>query len=111
MAYSLLSLGMDDREDHPEYAASFIPSSTTFEHNSRLPSIHLYTRFTYNSITIYPDRYDSPYGLQLHYGRDGHRKPEHVALHPLGVQDRGTLLEMLDLDPSAEPPSQRLQRM
>ncbi|CAL1242031.1 transposase [Candidatus Methylocalor cossyra] len=25
---------MDDREDHPEYAASFIPSSTTFEHNS-----------------------------------------------------------------------------
>ncbi|WP_348760050.1 RNA-guided endonuclease InsQ/TnpB family protein [Candidatus Methylocalor cossyra] len=34
MAYSLLSLGMDDREDHPEYAASFIPSSTTFEHNS-----------------------------------------------------------------------------
>ncbi|HYE36643.1 hypothetical protein, partial [Methylocaldum sp.] len=34
MAYSLLSTGMDDLEDHPEYAAYLSPSSTTFEHNS-----------------------------------------------------------------------------
>jgi hypothetical protein len=36
MAYSLLSTGIDDFEDHPEYAAYLNPSSTTFEHNSIL---------------------------------------------------------------------------
>jgi len=35
MAYSLLSTGIDDLEDHQEYAAYLSPSSTTFEHNSR----------------------------------------------------------------------------
>jgi hypothetical protein len=37
MAYSLLSTGIDDLEDHPEYAAYLNPSSTTFEHNSNEP--------------------------------------------------------------------------
>ncbi|WP_210024343.1 hypothetical protein, partial [Methylocaldum sp. RMAD-M] len=30
----LLSTGIDDLEDHQEYAAYLSPSSTTFEHNS-----------------------------------------------------------------------------
>jgi hypothetical protein len=34
MAYSLLSTGIDDLEDHQEYAAYLSPLSTTFEHNS-----------------------------------------------------------------------------
>jgi len=34
MAYSFPLVGIDDLEDHQEYAAYLSPSSTTFEHNS-----------------------------------------------------------------------------
>jgi hypothetical protein len=38
MAYSLLATGMDDLEDHPEYAASVIPSSTKFDGPAKRPA-------------------------------------------------------------------------
>lgn len=53
-------------------------------------------------ITIVPDTLDAPYGLEKQTDKSGHAKPHHIPLHPSVVQDRGTILLLLDLDPSRE---------
>jgi hypothetical protein len=60
------------------------------------------------NIAIFFDRHDSPYGLQSYADSDGHMKPEHMALNPLGVQDHGTLLELFDPNPAKAPTSAAL---
>jgi hypothetical protein len=63
---------------------------------------------TLPNITVFFDRHDSPYGVQAYADADGHMKPEHMALSPLGVQDQGTLLELFDPNPSKSTPSATL---
>jgi hypothetical protein len=53
------------------------------------------------AITVVPDIFDAPYGKIMTKDRSGHGKPTHLPLHPALVQDRGTLLAFLDIDPSA----------
>jgi len=58
------------------------------------------------SITVVPDTFDSPYGEIKTKDKSGHNKPRHAPLHPASVQDRGTVLLLLDLDPSLEKDAQ-----
>jgi hypothetical protein len=66
MAYSLLSTGIDDLEDHQEYAAYLSPSSTTFEHNSCITRNSLFQVFVINELLSF--RWDS-------WARQTHRPP------------------------------------
>lgn len=53
-------------------------------------------------ITVVPDIFDNPYGKLKVKDRSGHNKPHHVPLSPTAVQEKGTLLVLLDLDPAKE---------
>ena len=52
-------------------------------------------------IYIAPDAIDQPYGKLKFQDRSGHGKPVHAPLNAISVQEKGTALVLLDLDPSA----------
>jgi hypothetical protein len=52
------------------------------------------------TLQVVPDVFDQPYGKVKVTGKDGHSKPRHLPLHPTCVQEKGTLLALLDLDPA-----------
>ncbi len=52
------------------------------------------------SITLVPDMFDSPYGVLKAKDRSGHFKVNHLPTHMSAVQEKGTALMVLDLDPN-----------
>ncbi len=53
-------------------------------------------------VYIAPDTTDRPYGKVRTFDRSGHTKPYHLALNAATVQEKGTMLVLLDLDPGAQ---------
>lgn len=47
-------------------------------------------------ISVVQDPFDSPYGVVKQKDRSGHDKPYHLPSHPVCVQDKGVVLEILD---------------
>ena len=54
-------------------------------------------------LAIMPDATDSPYGKEKTLDKSGHPKPTHLPMRPVCVQEKGTVLAMLDLDTSGVP--------
>jgi hypothetical protein len=50
------------------------------------------------TITLVPDKFDAPYGVQKTKDQSGHEKPTHIPLHPAFLQKGGSVLGVLDLD-------------
>lgn len=117
---SILALGNGDRVVLQRFAAGIPPrynyvtddfaignASANGGAQDKVVSVNLGPP-TLPNVTIFFDRHDSPYGVHAYADSDGHLKPEHIALNPLGVQDHGTLLELFDPNPSKVPASPTL---
>jgi hypothetical protein len=84
----------------PDFAIG--STSGDYGPQDRLFSVELGGSNTLPVISVVPDVYDQPYGLQKIKGGDGHGKPRHIPLHLTAVQQKGAALLMLDLDPRKE---------
>ncbi|MCE0497175.1 MAG: hypothetical protein LV481_04425 [Methylacidiphilales bacterium] len=66
----------------------------------KLFALDLFSSKDLPDVTVVPDPTGEPYGLTETKDKSGHSKPHHSPLHPAVVQDKGTVVLLLDLDPS-----------
>lgn len=75
-------------------------ASGYYEPQERPISVELASKKGLPVIVVIPDTFDSPYGKAKIIDACGHSKPFHWPLHPTCVQEKGTLMALLDLNPA-----------
>ncbi len=93
---------MDPRRDRYTYLTpGFAIGSDNGDYNAqdKMIAVELASqKENFPAITVVPDDTDQPYGKLKSKDRSGHNKPKHFPLHPVIVQDRGTLTAVLNLE-------------
>jgi hypothetical protein len=82
----------------------FVMGSATqnYDAQDKLVSIDLASPLNLPDITIVPDTFDAPYGIIKVVQSNGEDKQVHASLNPTIVQDHGSMLVLLDLDPNGQ---------
>lgn len=93
-----------NRDRYHYVAKEFATGSASGEYNpqDKFVNIELASSKDLADITVVPDKQDNPYGKVKSKDRSGHSKPTHIPPHATSVQDHGSMLVLLDLDPSRE---------
>jgi hypothetical protein len=84
----------------PDFAIG--SSTSNYGPQDKLIAVELASDETWPAISVVPDLTDQPYGKLKKTDRSGHNKPVHLPLYPLAVQEKGSMLALLDLNPSRE---------
>ncbi len=93
-----------DRDRYNYVTPEFAIGSTSGHYSTHDKLINIELASSGRELTtvyIAPDITDQPYGKLRFQDRSGHGKPVHAPLNAVSVQEKGAVLVLLDLDPSA----------
>lgn len=97
----------DAAPDHDRYACftpDFAIGSASGDYNAQDKLITVeFAGVMTPVMTVVPDIFDSPYGTVKSADGSGHMKPTHIKYRPLCVQEKGSVLALLDLDTAKTP--------